>query len=185
MIERTAQMQLSPTSLEDLEEIHALYSDPRVWTHLPSGRFTDLETTRAWIQARAEAWDLHGLGSYVARDPESGALLGHGGCDLRGSEDAGGAFWNLGYRFAPEAQGRGLATELARHAMARALKVDPELPIVAFLLEHNEASAAVAGKLGMTLQHRGPDAGNPDPVAIRLVFADRELTPPQLAATLA
>jgi RimJ/RimL family protein N-acetyltransferase len=48
---------------------------------------------------------------------------------------------------------------------------------VAYLLENNRASAAVAEKLGLTLRHRGPDAGNPDPSAIRVVYADRPLPP--------
>ncbi|MDR2255953.1 MAG: GNAT family N-acetyltransferase [Arthrobacter sp.] len=185
MSERTEHLVLTPTAPGDLEEIHALYSDPRVWTHLPSGRFTDLEATREWLAGRVRGRDVFGIGSYTARDPETGALLGHGGCEVRGSEYAGGDFINLGYRFAPEAQGRGLATELARFAMKEAALRRPDLPIVAYLLEHNAASAAVAGKLGMTLRHRAPDAGNPDPEAIRLVFADRELTPAQLASTLA
>ncbi|MGN7247635.1 hypothetical protein ACTHQ1_07875 [Janibacter anophelis] len=51
--------------------------------------------------------------------------------------------------------------------------------------EHNHASRRVADKLGLTLQQRGPDAGNPDPAAVRLVYADRSLTPEQRAATLA
>jgi hypothetical protein len=34
------------------------------------------------------------------------------------------------------------------------------------------------------LVHRGPDAGKPDPSAVRLVFADRALTAAQLAAVL-
>lgn len=40
-------------------------------------------------------------------------------------------------------------------------------------------------RLGLELVHRAPDAGNPDPTAVRLVFADRDLTAAQLEATLA
>ena len=56
--------------------------------------------------------------------------------------------------------------------------------MVAYLLEHNTASAAVARRVGLELRHRAPDAGNPDPAAIRLVLADRPLDEEQLAATL-
>ncbi len=52
----------------------------------------------------------------------------------------------------------------------------PGLPVIAYLLEHNHASAAVAKKVGLTLVDRGPDAGNPVPSAVRLIFADRPLT---------
>ena len=56
--------------------------------------------------------------------------------------------------------------------------------MVAYLLENNPASAAVAEKVGLTLRHRGPAAGNPDPSAVRLVSADRELSETELAATM-
>ena len=69
-------------------------------------------------------------------------------------------------------------------AIDRAREVDPELPVVAYLLEHNHASRRVVDKLGLTLQHRGPDAGNPDPAAVRLVYADRELTADERAAIM-
>lgn len=56
--------------------------------------------------------------------------------------------------------------------------------MVAYLLEHNLASARVAEKLGLSLQQRGPDVGSPDPEAIRLVYADRALSEAQLAAAM-
>lgn len=106
-------------------------------------------------------------------------MIGYGGCSLRSD-----TFWNLSYRLAVEAQGAGLATELAREAVRRAHRVRPRAPVLALLLEHNPASAAVARKTGLTLQYRGPDAGNPDPSAIRLVYSDRVLSEDQLAAAL-
>ena len=72
------------------------------------------------------------------------------------------------------------ATEAARPAP----EAVPAVPVVAYLLEHNHASRRVVDKLGLTLQHRGPDAGNPDPAAVRLVYADRELAADQLAGVM-
>ena len=173
----TARLQLDPPREADLEDLHRIYSDARTWTHLPSGRFADLATTRGALAGWLADWREHGLGAWVAR--EDGIVVGHGGCAVRQ-----GAFWNLGYRFAPEAQGRGLATELARAAVDAAREHRPELPVVAYLLENNPASAAVAGKVGLALRHRGPDAGNPDPSAVRLIYADRALSEEELAATM-
>ena len=53
-------------------------------------------------------------------------------------------------------------------------EVAPERPVLAFLLEHNVASRRTAEKVGLRLVWRGPDDGNPDPDAVRLVFLDRE-----------
>jgi RimJ/RimL family protein N-acetyltransferase len=55
--------------------------------------------------------------------------------------------------------------------------------VVAYLLEHNHASRRTAERSGLQLRWRGPDAGNPDPDAVRLVHADREV-PADLLAEL-
>ncbi len=93
-------------------------------------------------------------------------------------------FWNLGYRFAADQHGHGYATELASEAIRQAALLRPDLPVTAYLLEHNAASAQVAHKLGLALVHRGPDVGNPDSSAVRLIYADRSLTDKQVAAIL-
>lgn len=175
----------------DADEFFALENDPRVWTHLPSGRMASKSEAKGALAKLASQWELDGIGSWIVRDAAGGPLLGYCGCSLRGVAQPGadrstpGAYWNLGYRFRPEAQGRGLATAVSRDAIDLASSIDPDLPVVAYLLEHNTASAAVARKLGFELVHRAPDAGNPDPAAVRLVFADRELSAVQLDATLA
>lgn len=61
----------------------------------------------------------------------------------------------------------------------------PDLPVIAHLLEHNHASSRVAEICQLPLQHRPPAAGNPDPNAIRLIYADRALSSEQLDAALA
>jgi hypothetical protein len=56
--------------------------------------------------------------------------------------------------------------------------------VTAFLLEHNVASRATAERAGLRLIWRGPDAGNPDPGAVRLIYADRPLDARQTEALL-
>jgi hypothetical protein len=57
--------------------------------------------------------------------------------------------------------------------------------VIAYLLEHNAESRGRAEKAGLSLVWRGPDAGNPDPDAVRLVYADRPLTDDVLARVIA
>ena len=106
-------------------------------------------------------------------------MIGYGGCSLYRN-----TFWNLSYRLAAESHGEGLATGLAIEAVRQAHQIHPDAPVLALLLEHNVASAAVAQKTGLTLQYRGPDAGNPDPTAVRLIYSDRVLIKDQLDAAL-
>lgn len=175
----TKRLRLDAATTADLDELHELYADPRVWEHFPSLRHTDEATTATMLDRWVASWRADGLGQWIVRDATTGAFLGHGGCAVREE-----VLWNLGYRFAPEAQGRGYATEVARYAVAAARQTRPDLPVVAYLLATNPGSGRVAEKAGLTLRHEGPDAGNPDPAAVRLVYADRELTAEEIAAAM-
>ncbi|RLY94164.1 N-acetyltransferase [Kocuria tytonicola] len=176
-MDSTARLSLDPPTLSDLEDIHRIYSDARTWTHFPSGRLTSREQTNALLTRWMEDWQANGLGSWIVR--EGGRVVGTGGCTRQKDR-----YWNLGYRFAPEAQGRGLATELAGAAVDAARRNRAALPVVAKVLEHNAPSVLVAKKAGLSLRYRGPDRGNPDEQAVRLVLADRDLSDEVLALVL-
>ncbi|RLV54713.1 N-acetyltransferase [Aeromicrobium phragmitis] len=174
---------LSRPTLDDLPDYARLHGDPAVWAHFPSGRHTSVEQSRESLARDIADWDGAGLGFWIVRAADdalvpAGELLGVAGC--RPAHD--GLFWNLYYRLSPKAQGHGLARRLGHEAVAAANAAAAERPVVAYLLEHNHASRRTAERVGLTLQWRGPDAGNPDPDAVRLVFADRPLSPEALGA---
>jgi RimJ/RimL family protein N-acetyltransferase len=171
----TARLTLAAVTRDDLADLNALSSDPRVWQHLPSGRHTDLDTTARQVARFEESWVRCGLGYWTAHLRETGEFVGVGGCAARHE-----AVWNVYYRFRPEAQGNGYANELVQAARAAAAHVRPLWPVVAYLVEHNVASRRVAERAGLQLVWRGPDFENPDPDVQRLVFADRRLTAGQL-----
>lgn len=174
---RTDRLTLAAVTEADIDTLHSLSADPRVWQHFPSGRHLDRETTEKQVAGFVQSWDDGGLGYWTARLRETGEFVGVGGCALRR-----GSAWNVYYRLCPEAQGNGYAVELVEAAVAAAREVRANLPIVAYLLEHNVASRRTAERAGLERVWRGPDADNPDPDAVRLVFADRPLTAKQLAA---
>ena len=101
-------------------------------------------------------------------------MVGRGGCMVPDEALGGRGWWNLYYRFDQRVLGRGYAVEMGRAALDAAHDVAPDRPVLAFLLEHNGASRRTAEKLGLRLVWRGPDDGNPDPDAVRLVFLDRD-----------
>ena len=176
----TERLVLHRPSRHDLDELFAIESDPRVWTHYPSLRHTDLVLrslgqTLSVIDRWLEGWRAHGLDTWTVRLSENSTVIGYGGCSVQGQ------VWNLGYRLAPGVQGRGYVTELAWAALRQARAVEPERPIIARLLDHNVASQRVAVKLGMALAYRALDQGNPDPSAVRLIYADRTLSAVQLS----
>jgi RimJ/RimL family protein N-acetyltransferase len=175
----TKRLHLDAVVPGDLDEHFALMSDPGVWAHLPSGRHTSPERTMEAIEHSVGHWARDGLGYWTARLREdlpeaglaAGAMVGTGGCAQR----VGTTWWNLYYRLTPPAWGLGLAAELVTAAIDAAHAVDPDRPVIAYLLEHNRESRGRAERAGLELVWRGPDAGNPDPDAVRLVYADRPL----------
>lgn len=121
------------------------------------------------LHTRQQKWDRDGLGTWRVRVRDSSPIIGYGCCSLRGGQ----MFWNLGYRFATDAQGPGYTTELTQEAVRHAHRREADIPVAAPLLEHNTGSVKVAVKVGLRLRHRVPDTGNPDPDAIRLGYTDR------------
>jgi RimJ/RimL family protein N-acetyltransferase len=176
----TKRLRLDAVVPEDLDEHYALMSDPGVWNHLPSGVHTDRARTATGIEHSVGHWARDGLGYWTARLREdlpeaglaAGAMVGTGGCARR----LGTTWWNLYYRLTPPAWGLGLAAELVTAAIDAAHAVDGDRPVIAYLLEHNAESRGRAERSGLTLLWRGPDAGNPDPDAVRLLYADRPLS---------
>ena len=167
---RTDRLLLRAIGPDDVGDLFALNTDPAVWWHFPSGRHVDRAQTEQFVALCAASWQRDGLGYWTLRDPGSRILLGAGGC--MGVHDVA---WNLYYRLRPASQGQGYASALVREARACAAEVDPDRPVVASLLEHNVRSRAVVERAGLTMVWRGPDHGNPDPSAVRLLFADRAL----------
>lgn len=184
-VAHTARLRLDAVVPDDLDEHFRLLSDPAVWTHSPEGRHTSPERTAEAIAHAVGHWERDGLGYWTARllvdlagtPLRAGAVVGTGGCAVR----VGTAWWNLYYRFTPAAWGHGLAAELVDAAQAAARQVDADRPLVAVLLEPNVQSRGRAERAGLSLAWRGPDAGNPDPSAVRLVYADRPLPDALLA----
>jgi RimJ/RimL family protein N-acetyltransferase len=180
----TQRLRLTAATLGDLEAMATLHADERVWRHFPTGRHRDVEQTRAFLVERERQWRHDGLGYWVARLREpvgelaAGTVVGIGGCAIPSNV----TWWNLYYRLAPDAHGHGLGSELCAAAIRAARRTRPDLPVVAFLLEHNHASKATAERAGLDQVWRGPDTGNPNPGAVRLIYADRSLDEERLAA---
>ena len=173
----TPRLRLDAVTPADADEHFTLLSDPGVWAHLPSGVHTDRAQTVEDLERGVESWARADLGYWTARlridlpgtPLRAGAMVGTGGCTVRAGTD----WWNLYYRLTPPAWGHGLAAELVTASLAAARAADPARPVIAYLLEHNAQSRGRIERSGFTHVWRGPDVGNPDPAAVRLVYADR------------
>ncbi len=174
----TARLWLDLPTEADVDDLHAIHSDPESWRHFPVGRHTSREQSADMVTQSERQFARQGLGYWSVRERPGGPVVGRGGC----TSPTGRPWWNLYYRFATSVHGRGFASEMGQRALEAAHDVEPTRPVVAYLLEHNLASRRTAERLGMRLAWRGPDRPNPDPDAVRLVYVDREPTPELVAA---
>lgn len=165
----------------DVDGVFAITSDPRVWSHLPSGRHQTRDRTAAAVDQWMRGWDANGLDTWIVRLKGSEEIIGYGGCDLMDVPDPGA--WNLGYRLSADHHGMGYATELARTAVDAALMMRPDVPITARVLTNNPASIAVAKKASLVEAWRGPDPVL-DVDAELAVYVDRALPRPLMEAVI-
>ena len=173
---RTDRLLLTPLTPSDIDDVHAVFSDERTWTHLPAGRHSVRASSVDLVQRKIGGRARHGLGSWAVRSAADHAFLGVGGVDMTAA-----GVWNLGYRLAPWAWGHGYATEIARAAVAAADDIVPEVPITGRVLTNNPASAAVLERAGLSLVWQGSTSSTlPDGVE-RQVWADRALSRTQRA----
>lgn len=140
----TARLDLRAMTSGDVAPLHRIISDPRNCVHIPEGPKESLEDSRAWVERFSARWAVSGLGYWTVRLRATSAVIGVGGAERRPR------FWNLYYLLDHTCWGRGYATELALAAQRAAAAAEPDLPVVAWIHEHNGASQAVARHLGLT-----------------------------------
>ena len=99
---------------------------------------------------RMQGWTAkNGFGWALALDRHSGAPLGFTGIALASDAAAIGYGEEIGWRYVPEAWGKGLATEGAHALLTHGFK-DMGLPVICAIAVHNnDASLAVMRRLGM------------------------------------
>ena len=94
----------------------------------------------------------NGYGWAVAEDSETGAPIGFTGVAKIRHEAIIGAGVEIGWRYVPEAWGKGLASEAARALLVHGFDEMGFSRIAAFAVNTNAASIAVMKRIGMTAQ---------------------------------
>ena len=168
--------------------MHAIYSDPQTWRHLPFARFSERARTEAMITWARKSRESFGLGPWAVRllvGDEPGELIGTAGCSMFTLPA-----WNLGYRFSPAAWGHGYATAASRAGLVAAGQARPATPVTARALSTNLASIRVLERIGLTIRWRGRstegESTDPDDTQgmERVIAADRALDETLLASLI-
>ncbi|MGH2795701.1 MAG: GNAT family N-acetyltransferase [Actinomycetota bacterium] len=144
----TKRLSLRRFRVSDLDELAAVFAEPRVW-EFPYGRpFTRAET-ETFLDDQIRAWGELGFGSWAARLRSSGRLIGFVGLSVPTFLPEILPAVEVGWRLAPDAWGHGYATEGATAALDQAFTTLALEQVCSVPQSDNPASIHVADRLGM------------------------------------
>lgn len=133
---RTPRLLLRRARASDLDDLHAVLSDPRAMRHWSTGPHPDLDTTRRWLEAM------------MASSPEQSEDFV---IELEGSVVGKAGFFRLpelGFILHPDLWGRGYAFEAASAVVAHVLATRALDELTADVDPNNMASRRLLQRLG-------------------------------------
>ena len=141
----TERLLLRPYRLEDLDDLHAMFSDPEHmrWYPEPFSREVSLE----WLERQIARHQTRGYALWIVEDRRTGAFLGTAGPSLLTIGEADEV--EIGWHTRPGRKGEGIAPEAGAAARDWAfanLEVDH---LIALVRPENRPSGRVAVKIGM------------------------------------
>lgn len=148
---QTARLSLSPVTIADAADVLGILSDLRTVAHNPSDGLGTLDQAAELVGRWRSQWERWGFGYWCLRTTADGGFIGYSG--VKAITFKGEEALNLVYRLAPQAWGRGLATEAATAVVAWAVEHVPDRRLVARIRPDNLPSMRVATKAGL---HRAP-----------------------------
>lgn len=150
---QTRRLLLRPVTPADAGAIWRIHSDPRTNAYNPAGPMVERALAEKQAREWATSWVTDGNGYWAIEEAHApGAVIGFGG--ILALTWRGMRVYNLYYRLAPDAWGRGLASELVEAAIGRWRELGEDLPLVAYTTAENVPSQKTALKGGLT---RRPD----------------------------
>ncbi|WP_157076289.1 GNAT family N-acetyltransferase [Alicyclobacillus kakegawensis] len=149
---RTDRLILRTPRHGDESAVFAIHANPETNQHNPAGPMRDLTEAQECISQWIDDWSVHGIGYWCVSTLDDPQIIGVSG--VRVMEWSGRQVLNLYYRFAPDAWGKGYATEVAREDVKVANSYLPGLPVIARTRSTNLSSMRVAERVGLV---RRPD----------------------------
>lgn len=152
----TERLRLTPCRLEDLNEIHALWTNDKVKYFLFDNRTISLEESRSFVEASLDNFAKHGYGIWLVYERDNENSIGFAGLLKSDAEMP-----RLLYGLHPDYWKRGYATEAAQAVVDYAFNTLGFLSVVSDVDEPNADSVRILEKLGMKQTKRAIVNGNP------------------------
>ena len=146
----TARLRLRPLSLDDVDVVHALWTDPDVRRYLWDDVVIPRERAEEMVRSIVAGFERNGRGMWLIYEQSAAAPCGFCGFLPRTEPDRA----ELIYGLAPHAWGKGYATESARAVMEYGFETLNVPTIAAAADVPNAASVRVLERLGMRFVRR-------------------------------
>jgi RimJ/RimL family protein N-acetyltransferase len=148
----TERLRLRRVSTDDLEAFVALESSLRAREEPPREPAAVGDSAR-YLADFVRVWDRGDHGYWTVEF--AGRIAGFGGVAPKLWQDR--QCWNLYYRVAPDLWGLGIATEVAREAVAAGAVVHPSWPVLVETRPWNAAAIRVAERAGLSRREARAD----------------------------
>ncbi len=151
----TKRLTLRPLTMDDLDVLAELYSDPEVRRYFPDRTLTYEETKKELGWIIDVCYGRHGFGLWATIHNETGAFIGR--CGLIPWTLEGRSEVEVAYLLAKTYWGQGLATEAAQAILGYGFERLPVERLICVIEPENRASMKVATKIGMTYEKEVED----------------------------
>jgi RimJ/RimL family protein N-acetyltransferase len=142
----SARLTLRTMTIEDVEPLMAVFTDPMVMASFGGGSF-DREQMERWVARNLAHQEEHGYGLFTVVHRGDAVIIGD--CGLEHMDVEGSAEIELGYDLRSDYWGRGLATEAAITVRDHAVRELGVERLISLIRPDNAASCRVAEKIGM------------------------------------
>jgi ribosomal-protein-alanine N-acetyltransferase len=159
VILETERLSFRRLTLDDLDNLFALYHSPDVRKYYSEGIPNYEETRRELEWIVNECYPKYGFGMWATILKETGKFIGRCGLcpmDIEGKEEI-----EVAYMLDSQYWGQGLATEAAQAILHYGFEQVGLKRLICVINPDNIASARVAEKIGMTLEINGDVNGEP------------------------
>ena len=158
----TERLRLRAWNRQDREPYFAILQEPAVYRYFGP---TPMGMEECWrrLAASVGSWQFNGFGGWAVERRSDGKLVGMTALftSWRDLDPQFGDEPEMGWIFATEAHGLGMAREACSAALTWAEANLPPTPVWAIISPANEPSMRLAEKLGFELVHDTPYNGEP------------------------
>ncbi|MFS2223265.1 GNAT family N-acetyltransferase [Pantoea sp. B65] len=155
----TERLIVRPVQPADVDDLFRIYGDPATNTFNPSGPYPDIHYAEFVLDRWLAHWQNRGFGNWaICPQDQPQKIIGFGGLSHINIDTI--TINNLGYRFATEAWGKGLATEFARRAIRFGFGQLGLNEISAVVRENHYDSQNVLKKSGLRYSGKIHDVAN-------------------------